>query len=56
MYITKNYSFGCLRAECFKNDSTMDLVISYLQRMSTPLRLSTMRQMAQLTAFLTSSY
>lgn len=41
---------------CFKNESTIVLAISSRQSISAPILLSTIRHIAQLTAFLTSSY
>ena len=49
----KYSSFTSFKSEYFKNDSTMDLEISYRQRMSEPIRLRTILQIVQLTAFRT---
>lgn len=52
----KYYSLGSSRLVCLRKDSTIDLAISYLQRISVPMRLRTILQILQLTAFLTYNW
>lgn len=49
----KCYSLDWSSPACFRNDSTIDFVISCWHKIYAPALLSTIRQIAQLTAFLT---
>jgi len=49
----KYYYFASFKSVYFKKDSIIDFAIYYLQIISDPIRLKTIRQRVQLTAFLT---